>query len=268
MLRLEEHPISAVDMLRTQGRVIFALTLRGMRSRFFGNGLGFLVASVGWPLAHMLLLLVIYAVAGRFTPVGDSVILFFATGLIPFMAFNYISRWTMIGMLYDRPLLNFPVVKVFDLLVARVFLETLGSCITAISLFAILWMGGIDFMPQNTVQAGFAFCAALLLGAGMGFVNTIIVMAFPAWSSAYVLIMIVLYVSSGILFMPDSLPEIARYYLSFNPALHAVEWMRSAYYPGYGSMVLDKTYLLAWGICTIFVGLAAERLFRGRLLGG
>jgi ABC-type polysaccharide/polyol phosphate export permease len=63
-------------------------------------------------------------------------------------------------------------------------------------------------------------------------------------------------------------PEIARYYLSFNPVLHAVEWMRSAYYPDYGSLVLDKTYLLYWGIGTVFVGLGLERLLRGRLLGG
>ena len=70
------------------------------------------------------------------------------------------------------------------------------------------------------------------------------------------------------MFVPDALPEIARYYLSFNPVLHAIEWMRSAYYPDYGSLVLDKTYLLYWGIGAVFVGLGLERLLRGRLLGG
>jgi capsular polysaccharide transport system permease protein len=268
MFQLEERPISLAGMLRTQARVIYALMLRGMRSRFFGNGLGFLIASVGWPLVHVLILLALNAAGGRIAPVGDSAILFFATGLIPFMAFNYISRWTMLGMLFDRPLLAFPIVTVVDLLLARVFLEILGSCLTAISLLLILWLGGIDFMPRDIVQAGFAYGAAILLGAGMGIINAIIATAFPAWFTGYILVMIVLYAASGILFVPDSLPEIARFYLSFNPVLHAVEWMRSAYYPGYGSLVLDKTYLLAWGACTIFGGLALERLLRGRVLGG
>jgi capsular polysaccharide transport system permease protein len=268
MLQLEDRPISLVDNLRTQGRVIFALMLRGMRSRFFGNGLGFLVASVGWPLVHMLILLAIYLLTGRIAPYGDSVVLFFATGLIPFMAFNYISRWTMVGMFFDKPLLAFPAVKVTDLLFARVFLEILGSCITAMSLLVILWIGGIDFMPRDIVQAAFAFGAAILLGTGVGMINAVIATAFPPWFTGYVLVQIILYASSGILFVPDSLPEIARYYLSFNPVLHAVEWMRSAYYPGYGSLVLDKTYLLGWCVCTIFGGLALERLIRGRVLGG
>jgi capsular polysaccharide transport system permease protein len=268
MLQLEGRSAPLGDVLREQGRVILALMLRGTRSRFFGHSLGFLVASVGWPLAHVLILLAISTLGGRVAPVGDSAILFFATGLMPFIAFNYISRWTMLGVMLDRQLLNFPVVRILDLVLARVLLEILGSCITAISLLVILWFAGVDFIPVDVVQAGYALCAAILFGAGMGIINTIIAAAFRAWWTGYVLILIVLYAASGILFVPDSLPEAARYYLSFNPLLHAVEWMRSAYYPGYGSLILNKTYLVAWGLCSVFGGLALERLIRGRVLVG
>lgn len=47
MLKMENETVSFADSLRQQGRVLYALMLRGVRSRFFGNGLGFLVASVG-----------------------------------------------------------------------------------------------------------------------------------------------------------------------------------------------------------------------------
>jgi capsular polysaccharide transport system permease protein len=102
----------------------------------------------------------------------------------------------------------------------------------------------------------------------MGIINAIVAMAFVGWLTGYALIIVSLYISSGVMFVPDSLPEVARYYLSFNPVLQAIEWMRSAYYDGYGSLVLDKTYLIAWAACTIFSGFALERLIRGRLLGG
>jgi capsular polysaccharide transport system permease protein len=138
----------------------------------------------------------------------------------------------------------------------------------AISLLVILWFGGIDFVPRDVVQAGFAFAAAILLGAGMGMINAILAMAFPPWFTGYILLIIILYAASGVIFVPDALPEVARYYLSFNPVLHLVEWMRSAYYPAYGALVLDKTYLLAWALCLTFGGLALERLIRGRVLGG
>ncbi len=57
-----------------------AVILRDMRTRFFNHGLGFLIVSL-WPLAHMLILLMIYSLTGRRTPFGDSLYVFFALGL-------------------------------------------------------------------------------------------------------------------------------------------------------------------------------------------
>ncbi len=261
-----DQTLTVGGLLKIQGRVVTTLMLRGMRSRFLGNSLGFVISSVGWPLAHMLLLLAIYSATKRAAPVGDSMVLFGATGLVPFMTFSYISRWIMFGVIIDRPLLSFPVVKPLDLLLARVLLEILGSFTSALTLIVLLWSIGVNFVPQDPVQAGWAYGASILLGAGMGVVNTGIASAFRGWLLGYTLSVIVLYAGSGILFVPNSLPQVARYYLSFNPALHAVEWMRSAYYPGYGSETLDKTYLLTWGLVSVFGGLAFERIFRGRLL--
>ncbi|HEY8006675.1 MAG TPA: ABC transporter permease [Methylocella sp.] len=268
MPELENRAISLGDVLRTQGQVIYALMLRDVKTRYFGNGLGFLFSSVAWPLVHVLVLLTVYTSLGRTAPFGNSTILFFATGLVPFMTFSYMSRWIMIGLVLNRPLIVFPVVKITDVLIARAFLEILGACMMTASLFLILWFCEVDFMPRDIAQASFAFGASVLLGLGMGIINAIIATAFVGWMTGYALIIISLYISSGVMFVPDSLPEVARYYLSFNPVLQAIEWMRSAYYDGYGSLVLDKTYLMAWAACTIFSGFALERLIRGRLLGG
>jgi capsular polysaccharide transport system permease protein len=266
VLMLENDGLSLAGAAQTQLRVLHALMLRGIRSRYFGNGFGFLFGSVLWPLGHMVLLLVLYAVTGRVVPVGDSAPLFFATGLVPYMAFSYISRWTMLGMLLDRALLSYPVVKILDLLFARVLVETLAAFLTTVSLILVLVVMHADPMPRDFVQAAYAFGAALFFGAGMGILNGIIAMAFRAWFTGYTVILIGTYMSSGIMFVPDALPETPRYLLSFSPVVQAVEWMRSAYYPGYGETVLDKPYLLAWGVVTIFGGLLLERLIRGRAL--
>lgn len=266
MLQLENRAAPLIDTARIQMRIIYALMLRGIRTRLFGNGLGFIGFSVLWPLVHMLAIMTIHSMLGRIVPVGDSALLFFATGLMPFMAFTYISRWTMLGMLFDRPLLAFPIVKVTDLLFARVILEILGSCITALSLIGVLWVAGVDFMPRDVVQAGCALAASMLLGAGVGIINAIITLAIPMWFTGYALIIILVYLGSGILFDPDKFPLVIQHYLALNPVLQAVEWLRSAYYPDYGSAILDKTYLLAWCLCTICGGLVLERIIRGRLV--
>src|SRR5271154_1627922 len=78
-----------------QRRVLLALMLRNVRTRFFGNGLGYLVA-IAWPLSHILIIVAIFTLSGRAAPYGDSVSLFIATGVVPFQTFSYLSRFMML----------------------------------------------------------------------------------------------------------------------------------------------------------------------------
>jgi capsular polysaccharide transport system permease protein len=253
------------QMLQAQGRILHALMLRDIKTRFFGNEFGFLLA-VGWPLSHILILILLNSALGRAAPYGDSSALWFATGVIPFMAFNYMSRFIMMGIALNRPLLAFPVVKITDILFARAFVEVLSAGLVILIIFAVFWALGIDFMPVDIVQASLAMIAMMLLGLGVGAVNAVIAAAFPFWITGFALCGIVFWLSSGILFVPDALPEAARTPLSYLPYLQGVEWMRSAYYEGYGSDILSKTYLVSFGLVTLFVGFVLERLLRGRLL--
>ncbi|TXL75681.1 hypothetical protein FHP25_13595 [Vineibacter terrae] len=255
---------STFALLQLQFRVIVAIMLRDIRTRFFGHGVGYLVM-IGWPLVHILILLAIFTLLGRSTPYGESLTLFFATGLVPFMAYSYISRWTMMALIFNKALLAFPVIKTLDVLFARTLLEALGHFCSIILLLFILWMFGIDFMPMDLVQACYALGAAMLLGAGFGIVNGIIAMAVPTWGTGYALVIVAMYMISGIYFVPSAMPEIVRYLLSFNPVLQTVEWMRSAYYEGY-STILDKSYAIWFGLVHISVGLVIERFVRGHLL--
>ncbi len=249
-------------------RVVYALMLRDARTRLLGNGLGFLGLSVLWPLVHIVALLVINIYVGRMVPVGHSIVLFLATGLLPFMTFSYMSRWIMLGFVMNKPLLAFPIVSVTDILFARAVLEVIGSFLMALSLGVVLAFLEVNFVPYDIPEACYAWGAVILLGLGMGCLNSVVAMAFHGWLIGYALVIFVLYAASGIVFVPDVLPDPYRYWLSFNPVLHAVTWMRSAYYPGYGTIVLDKLYLLGWALCSIFAGLLLERAIRGRLLQG
>lgn len=251
-------------MLAAQFRVILAIMLRNIRTRFFGHGLGFMVA-IGWPFIHISLLLILHSWAERAAPYGESLILFFATGLAPLMAFLYISRFTMTSVQNTRPLLSFPVVKITDLLFAGAILEVLSSCCSLLVLVIALEAIGISSIPLYPVQAAFALGTAMLLGIGWGIVNSLIAMAAPTWMTVNSLITIFLYATSGIFFLPSALPHTIRYILSFNPVLQVVEWMRSAYFDGYES-ILDKPYALGCAVMLVFIGLAVERIFRGRYL--
>lgn len=248
-----------------QRRVMYALMLRNIRTRFFGNGLGYLVA-IAWPLSHILILVAVYTLMGRVAPYGDSTALFVATGVVPFQTFNYLARFMMIAVMRNRPLLAFPEVKVLDILFASALLEILAAACVTIVFIVMAWFVGIDIVPRDIVQAAYAFGAAILLGLGFGLFNGVIALAFPGWFTGYTLVTIILWGTAGILFVPDALPATLREILAYHPVLQIVEWTRSAYYEGYGGLVLDRTYVLGYASVTIFLGLLFERAMRGHLL--
>jgi capsular polysaccharide transport system permease protein len=250
---------------RRQRRVLYALILRNIRTKFFGHGIGSLVA-VGWPLTHIIIIVILYGFLGRAAPFGDSTALFTATGVVHFQTFSYLSRFMMISVIRNRPLLAFPEVRILDVLLASAVLEILSACCVAIVFLVLAWFSGIDPMPRDIVEAVYAFGAAILLGLGFGLLNGVIALAVPMWLTGYSLVIILFWVSAGIVFVPDALPEPFRNALAYLPVLQVIEWMRSAYYEGYGTLVLDRWYVIEVGMWTVFLGLLLERAMRGHLL--
>ena len=71
--------------------VLHALILRDMRTRFGASMWGYGVV-VLWPCVHVFVLITIYTVQKLAAPLGDDRALFFATGAVPVLVFQYISR--------------------------------------------------------------------------------------------------------------------------------------------------------------------------------
>lgn len=256
--------LSLSELLKAQWRILVAIMLRDIRTRFVGNHFG-IVLSIAWPLSHVLILLIINTTMGRLAPYGDSAALWFASGVIPFMAFSYMARFIMLGIMQNKNMLMFPRVKITDILFARAIVEVLSSGLVILTLMLIFWAWGIDFTPINPLQAFLGIGSMMLLGLGFGVIHSIIAAAIPMWATGYALINIILWIVSGVLFVPSALPAAIQYPLSFNPCVHGIEWVRAAYYEGYGGL-LDKSYLIGFGIVTLCAGLLLERLVRGRLL--
>lgn len=251
--------------VRRQRQVLAAVLLRTIRTRFFAHGTGYLLA-VGWPVAHILLLIAIFTIGGRSAPFGESAVLFIATGSVPFMVFSYLARFMMVDLAANRPLLGLPEVKLLDVLIASAVLEILSAFAVAIVMIILGWSFNIPIAPQDMAEAFSAILAAILLGLGMGVLNSVIMMVFQMWMTGYALMNVAVWASSGVMFVPSAIPDPFRTWLSYNPALQVVEWMRAAYYEGYGEHLLDRTYTIGFGVVTLALGLILERLLRGHVL--
>lgn len=246
--------------LTIQKHVLWALMLRDIRTRFFGNGLGYVIA-VLWPTVHVACLLAIYTISGRVSPLGDSTLKFFCVALVPIISFLYMSRFIMFAASINRPLLNFPVVGIIDIIAARAVLEACASVMVAVLLAAGLVGLDISVWPSDPSQALFAFLSAVVLGLGVGSLNAVIFLVFPGWALVYAIISIICYTTSGVVFMPDAMPEEMLSIVKWNPVLHSVEWMKESYYLNYKSNVLTKWWPFAFGFSCMLMAMAANRIF-------
>lgn len=246
--------------------VMMSIILRDMRTRFFNHGLGFLVVPL-WPLVHMLALLVISNVLGRRVPYGDSLNVFFATGLVPTLAFMYVSRFMTLSIVLNRPMMAFPIVRPIDILQGRAALEIVAAFFTLVFIVSLMLAIGENPTPIDLESAVEAYVSVLFLAFSVGTLAGTITALFQPFVTVYALLMILVYASSGTMFVPANLPEQVRVALSYSPILECVEWMRSAYYPTYDTSMLSKEYIWGFSLTSLMLGLGLERAFRRKILG-
>ena len=256
---------SFAKVARQNALVIHALMMHHIKSRFFGNGLGY-VMTMAWPFVHLAVLVSSFYFGKRVSPYGDSILLYAAVSVVPFIAFSYTSRFIMMGAVVNRSFLQYPIVKVLDIFASRIILEVISMCIVCAVMTTLLSIGGVDCMPKDAVAASFAFGASILLFVSFGLLNGMIALAAPMWVTGFALSTIVIWITSGVFVVPSALPEYARKLIAINPVVHCIEWMRDAYYLDYNSIVLDKTYLISFCVVSAFLGLVGERVFRSFLV--
>ena len=122
--------------------------LHDIKSRFFGNGLGYVV-TILWPSTHIAIVILAYIIGKRPVPYGNSALLYASTCVLPFIAWNYMSRFTMMGMLQNRSFLAYPVIKPLDMMFARLALEHVSIFIITVGLLCTDMLFQVDVISIN-----------------------------------------------------------------------------------------------------------------------
>ncbi|MFK3668230.1 ABC transporter permease [Ochrobactrum teleogrylli] len=252
-----------MTLLRLQIHVMGALVLRETRAAFGASHIGYLWAVIV-PSTSIAVLVSVFTFAGRNPPYGSSFALFFATGVLTLQFFSKLSSSLMVAFEANKALLTYPPIKELDVLSARTMLVTATYAVIFMVVFwgIMVWdTSGVPAHPGRTMEA---FVMTALLGTAFGAVNAVILSMWDSWRHIEKILTSPLFFLSGIFYVPSLLPTALIEYLSWNPILHAVEWMRDGFYPNYDSTVLDRAYLMKTILLLMVAGLTGERLFRKR----
>jgi len=235
-------------------RTIAALILREMSTRF-GRTPGGYVWAIAEPLAGILVLSLAFSLVMRTPSLGTSFILFYATGYMPFNLYQNLSNQVARAITFSKPLLQYPSVTWVDAVLARFLLNSLtGILITILLLTGILAVidsRTILYLPPVVI----ATALAMLLGLGVGVLNCAIIGLFPIWEMAWSIITKPLFIASGIFFLYDTMPPLARDILWYNPLIHIIGLMRTGFYPTYTAAYVNIPYVLSIALGLLALGL-------------
>jgi capsular polysaccharide transport system permease protein len=253
--------IDLLDSVRTQGRVLLALMLREARTRYGRQRAGYLWGLLE-PLMHITLFYFLYKyIRLRHALLGDNLFVFLATGFVLFLGFRNLFSRVQGGYGSNQALLDFPPVTMMDVFLGRAFLE-----MATWSLVILLIIGGIiaygEPFPTNVLKMVSATFALFLIGFGWGVGVGILAEFVPSIGAFMKAPMRILYITSGIFYLPDSMPPMMRDILAWNPVLHAITLFREGYYFGYQSHILDVGYLYQWAVASVLLSLLAEKVAR------
>ena len=192
------------------------------------------------PIFTVALLSFGFALILRSPPLGRSFALFFASGYGVFLLFQTTAATLGNGFLHlkRKGRRHWP-----EAILARLAIGTTLALSVALSLGGgVAWSTGV---PGLVDLWGIVEALALALGAGIavGFMNCALFAILPVWRPLWAVMSRMLFLISGVLFLPRDLPSTVQWLLEWNPLIHILSLLRESLYHGYAPLYQDSFFV-------------------------
>ena len=253
-----------IDCARQQLRVIGALVIRELRTRFGQRRLGYVWLFLE-PLLFSLLIVTIHSTRGRFSGDGlRTTFEFFSVGYLLFFKFRGIVNRAGNTIPSNRGLLFHRQVTLPDLFIARHLIESVAvTGVLGVFLVIAVAMGGDP--PESSVQMICALALMLLLAQGLAFLVGAATAEWDQVDRIVQLLSILLLPFCGVFFMVEWLPEWMQEIVLWVPTVHVFELLREGQFGDKVTATYDLRYLAYWILVPHLLGLAALRITRQRI---
>ncbi|NTT87282.1 ABC transporter permease [Tabrizicola sp. SY72] len=241
-------------------RSFSALILREMTTTY-GRSPGGYIWAIVEPIAGLALLSVIFGFLSRTPALGTNFMYYFAGGLLPLQLYNIVSGVTASSVRFSKALLEYPAVTYIDTLAARFVLNAMTQLLIMILIFAGV-IYGYHLNPIIRWPSIFlAVSMTIAIGLGVGLMNCFLITSYPLWERAWAVLNRPMFILSGVMFIPESLPWQIREYLLWNPVLHCTSEMRKGLFSTYDAVYVSPLYVFGLSIGLSLLGLLFLRRY-------
>jgi capsular polysaccharide transport system permease protein len=146
-------------------------------------------------------------------------------------------------------------------------LEALLMSIISIIILVTVALLGHETFPDDPLLIMQVVFGLWLFGIGYGLAASVLMELVPEMEHVLKIVMMPLYLISGVIFPLARIPEPYRDILMINPIAHALEFVRLGFFPYYHTVPgISLAYLYAWAVVSVFVGLVLYRRFAVQLV--
>lgn len=250
--------------LQIQGRVIWALLLREVITRFGRRNLGVLWLFLE-PMLFTLGVAALWTAGGLHHGSNIPIVAFAITGYSSVLMWRNTVGHCVQALQANFNLLYHRYVLPIDVFLARIVLEVAGASASFLVLSVLFSSLGYISAPHDPllVAAGwmmlgwFGAALGLCVGAATAFSEIVKRLWTP---TAYLLFPL-----SGAAFMVEWLPPASRELILMLPMVHGVELLREGYFGHAVATHYDMGYMATFNLCLTAVGLSVVRFASRRI---
>lgn len=254
-------PAPPRSSLRIFSHSLWAFFLREFRSRYSEYRLGY-VWAILQPLAYIVLLRGArssFRGSGGHTDIYNvSFLYFLALGIVPFFMWQHSFHRAMGAMSSFSGMYAYRQLQPIDVVLARVMLESLNMVVMFIILMFGFWWFDVSMEADDVLLFFAAVFLVFVMALGMGLFADVYVSRDREVQQVFRMVERPLFFISGVFFVAADLSEGMRYWLMWNPLLHALDLGRDAMLVQYTSPC-SWWYLIVCSISIFALGLAAYR---------
>ena len=247
-----------IDGFRVQRRVVWALIMRELLTRYGRNNVGFLWLFIE-PMAFVGAITLIWTATRGIHNSSIPIVAFALTGYSSILLWRKIPGRCIGAIESNSTLLHHRFVKVLDIFIARILLEQGAVTASFVILGMILWLAGWLLPPEDVLKVIFAWLLLAWFGAGLALTLSSLAYRWEVIAKFWSPFALILFPMSGAAFMVDAMPVKARELLLYIPMLHAVELMREGYFGSHITAHYDLSYLSIWNMALSLFGLSQTR---------
>lgn len=246
---------STLRLFLLQGRVIWALVLREIHTRYGRENLGYLWI-IGEPILFTAGVTIVWSLIRPAHEHGVPVTAFVITGYTPLTMWRHCTGRAVKAFESNGSLLFHRQVSPLDIILSRVFLEVMGSILAGLIVaIAAIALGFMD-LPKDLglIYMGFAYHIAFCLGSALLFAaaserSDIVEKVTSIFS--YLMIP-----ASGAFSMVSWIPDKYQWILLLSPSVHGLEMIRAGQFGPGVHAIWDLSYVTAVDALMILLGLS------------